>query len=634
MELIILTEIITQFWVIVLGIISGIIANFIFNEIRKKNKIGYIFPKIESTPLKYNLKDFAFLKKLKKGDKVTVYARTALRWAKERDKIESALTNGVSFDFFLSSSNSIKKTNDRALIKELNFSLNVFRNELKLFKERLKIYVVDEIINNSVAIVSHNNNRKKDYAIMELTQRKDNDKKIVAIVRSTDAVRIIKKQYELMKSYPLRINELMEGYDKVILRHRDFSSEKELNYIINIKNGKEQEIVPTIIQLSLTNECPSSCAMCTHASLAREKNTSDKGKKNIGLVEEDKEELTEEEIKRVILMAKDLETKSIIFSGGEPLMRKEDEVKAFLELAKVSELKVGLMTSGFMKDYNPIHEKFANIIRENCDWVQFSIDSFKPEIYKKIRRREFETCIKSLQELCKIMPSKIEICFTIQRQNIAGLIDQSEIAEFAKLEDRLGCKLKVRLKFAHGNSNSNYLLKENEINKLMKVDSLLPWGKGYFETTMKKVFSIKDISKGLPVESRIKKLAEKKNYCYALYDNLYIDSNGDVYPCCHLFDDNVSDSKYRHSFRIGSVRDYDVGTVPNNYNILKEVWESKRPPDVNAKYKYINLSELREKILPIHSEACGKCTRYINYNMFANSVFDGLIDEDEWLSER
>ena len=333
--------------------------------------------------------------------------------------------------------------------------------------------------------------------------------------------------------------------------------------------------------------------------------------------------MTELEIKRVIEMIKDIGAQSIVFSGGEPLMRDKKEILDILKHAKELELGVGILTSGFMQDGDSIDDELAAGLQSYCDWVHFSIDSFLPTIYSEIRKRKLEKCIASLEQIHRRIPQKIEICFTIQKRNIKSLLDGSEIKACRQIEERLGGALNIRLKFAHGSDDqSRFLLTPDDIKKFMRSDVLLPWGKRYFEVTMNKVFTREDIALGLPVTKAIMTMKETDR-CYALYDTLFISANGDVYPCCHLFDDNVGDSPYREKYCLGSVVDHNVGTVPlpSEYNILRQIWECDK------------LTKLRRQNLPILKEACCKCLRYINYNVFANRVVDVLDSERDWLEQ-
>ena len=52
-------------------------------------------------------------------------------------------------------------------------------------------------------------------------------------------------------------------------------------------------------------------------------------------------------------------------------------------------------------------------------------------------------------------------------------------------------------------------------------------------------FSYGGIERGLPVEAKMHEYKKAAYSCQALDASLLIDSNGDVYPCCYLFDDNV-----------------------------------------------------------------------------------------------
>ena len=134
-------------------------------------------------------------------------------------------------------------------------------------------------------------------------------------------------------------------------------------------------------------------------------------------------------------------------------------------------------------------------------------------------------------------------------------------------------------------------------------------------------FTLEDLAAGLPTNSKMKKFHDEKYRCHAIKQTMFIAANVDVYPCCHLYDDNVETSTYRARYKLGSLRINgiipDITKHPNN-NSLAKIWYGS------------TLKVLREKILPIEDDACGKCTRHIRHNDCANQinkVYEGYLKE-------
>jgi molybdenum cofactor biosynthesis enzyme MoaA len=161
-----------------------------------------------------------------------------------------------------------------------------------------------------------------------------------------------------------------------------------------------------------------------------------------------KNELTLTELQYTLDCIRDLGTTSVIFSGGEPLARND-----FFEILRYGHsigLRAGILTSGVMRDYKCLSLDEAKIISDMSSWIQLSIDSFDSATYNKIRQHEeskkvLDIALDSVNALARTGFKDIEVCFTIQKDNI------QEVAEISDALSRLlPPTVPIRFKFVHG----------------------------------------------------------------------------------------------------------------------------------------------------------------------------------------
>ena len=405
----------------------------------------------------------------------------------------------------------------------------------------------------------------------------------VFINKKSEGSRKVKELEKEYKHYSILRN------DKSKLLTRSYA--KWLNTLGVSASGELQ--APVSIQLLITNRCSTRCLMCNHYDLYIEA-----------------EELQKQEIMNCIDMIDDLGTKNIIISGGEPLMN--PNLFEILKYIKSKGIKTGLLTNGLKKDGEPLTEKEANDIKNNCEWVQLSIDSFNKEIYEKIRRGgKFENVLKSFNNLYNTGFKNFEICYTIQQENI------EEVNELVRLTKDIVKDIPIRLKFAHGPENGQrYLCNEKQITKL--IQSMDTHNKkfnyNYLSSMIGTYFSAVDLSTGEPVKKKIHEYSKNGDKCQILKLSLKINANGDVYPCCFLFDDNTAKSEFRKRHKVGTLRKENVVHPCTDGNSLKEIWQGEK------------MKTLRNKTMPIDDKACNYCTRHFYQNEFLNKL-SRIVDE-------
>lgn len=355
-----------------------------------------------------------------------------------------------------------------------------------------------------------------------------------------------------------------------------------------VAHKQKSEIPPPIsVQLELTNECKTVCKMCTHYLLGA-----------------DKGELDKQEIYRTLEWLDELGTRNIILSGGEPLTHKD--ISWILDSAARFRMHVGLLSSGVLNT-GVIENELADKIADVQAWVQVSIDSFNKEKYRKIRSADLEVCLGTVKRLSdRGIPT--QVCYTIQKDNVDEVLSGDV---FSAYKNMLPQSVSVRFKFAHG-YNGDFLVPEEQLSNVVVQLSARTNDRYIEEMLAKGFFTYDGIGQGLPTKEKIQQYTTYDFTCNALDLTLFIDSNGDVYPCCYLFDDNVEKSLYRSKYKLGSLRNAASLMVPSisdtEINPIKQIWNSEK------------LRDLRATKLPIEHYACWKCTRHIHQNEFLNRL--------------
>ncbi len=370
---------------------------------------------------------------------------------------------------------------------------------------------------------------------------------------------------------------------------------------------KSTKVRPACIQFLVTNRCTTTCKMCNHHALYNPD-----------------EELETVEIERILDSIKKLQTRALIISGGEPLAR--PDILHILRYAKKQcDLKIGLLTNGIRQDpekngeVRGINIAEAEGIANSCSWVQLSLDAFTDDIYRDIRKNGSLDYVKAtIMSFEKAKFKNVEVCYTIQKDNVKELLNGKE--NFLAIAEWLTAKeYSVRFKIAHGpdQQGRSFLCNEMELRKVIREGVSLQglnsrFDFKYLETMINNnIFDYSGLAKGEPVNKRLHDLRRADYTCMALRLTCKITANGDVYPCCFLFDDNFCESKLRERYKMGSLR-HSAGTAvdPKAGNELENIWFGE---DHKA---------FQRRPLPVDREACGYCTRHFHQNLYMNALFE------------
>ena len=131
-----------------------------------------------------------------------------------------------------------------------------------------------------------------------------------------------------------------------------------------LRTMAEKIVFPGTCTLSVTPRCP---CRCVHCSADR-------------FVARDRRELTTEELLSVVEQAVDLGVSNVVFTGGEPLVRKDlPELIAHVDKTRAHAM---IFTSGILLT----EEKVAELAEAGLDSMNVSIDADRPEVHDELRR--------------------------------------------------------------------------------------------------------------------------------------------------------------------------------------------------------------------------------------------------------
>ncbi|MCL2116485.1 MAG: GTP 3',8-cyclase MoaA [Methanobrevibacter sp.] len=120
------------------------------------------------------------------------------------------------------------------------------------------------------------------------------------------------------------------------------------------------------LRLSITNRCNINCLYCHHDGMMPSN-----------------EEMTPDEIYKILNVAKNIGVKKIRFSGGEPLIRK-DIVEIIEKTSSLDFKDISITTNGiFLKKYA---EKLFNA---GLNRINVSFDTLNPKTYEKITSKDY-----------------------------------------------------------------------------------------------------------------------------------------------------------------------------------------------------------------------------------------------------
>ncbi len=212
------------------------------------------------------------------------------------------------------------------------------------------------------------------------------------------------------------------------------------------------------------------------------------------------------DIKKIIDKFIDWDIETIIFTGGEPLVRDD-----FLEILQYTRSNftghITLMTNATLID-----EYKAKVIATCVDSIDISLDGYDKESCEKVRGNGvFSKVINSIKLIQQEGVDKISLSM-VRRKG-----DDSGEAKFRTLCSKLSVKPMIRIfaDIGRGENSAKYFLRNSSMIEFQK-----------------------DLSDPVVLEKKRKNIQNniRTSACSGSKTMLYIDSRGDIYPCPLLVD--------------------------------------------------------------------------------------------------
>lgn len=306
------------------------------------------------------------------------------------------------------------------------------------------------------------------------------------------------------------------------------------------------------IYMCITNRCNLRCKHCCS-------NCSDKEKDFLGI----------NQIRNVVDIIKDLNPEIIILTGGEPLVRKDfKEIISYIR-ETMPNIYLVLSTNGTL-----INDLNIDFIIKSFNRIDISVDGID-------------------EETCSVTRGK-------------GIFNKI-LSVVKKLQEREFKNISLSMVF--GDKNENLREKFEELNKSLKTTPIdryfIPEGRGRENISQylsENAVLPMNIPKMLCInnDKRNKKISSCS--CNALKSQIFINYDGNIYPCPSLLKDE---------YRIGSI--FDANLIIN----IK-----------NKDFKNINAYKKIQEIYPYNFKKCKDC----NVNIFCwqcPALLDSAKDNDK-----
>jgi Fe-coproporphyrin III synthase len=206
----------------------------------------------------------------------------------------------------------------------------------------------------------------------------------------------------------------------------------------------------------------------------------------------------------------------LTLTGGEPFLRKDIDKVVNMFKKKNPKLHMTILSNALTPDW--IYEKVKNMPRDVL--LTFSFNG-KEETHDETRgvKGNFKKLMETIEKL-KSLNQNVNLIFTVTKENYDQLLWAWEFAKKQNLNILFSPEMDYGRLNHDGNRSLNGEQKKIVLNQLQKIYGERK--RGFFDYTYFLFF---------------KKFYEKRNItnkCYAGTNSIYIDYNGDVYPCENL----------------------------------------------------------------------------------------------------
>jgi MoaA/NifB/PqqE/SkfB family radical SAM enzyme len=269
-------------------------------------------------------------------------------------------------------------------------------------------------------------------------------------------------------------------------------------------------VKPKFINFGLTHRCNLRCKICGTWEA------------NPDL----KEELTLEELKKVIAEIASWGKINISFAGGEPLIRKEDLLEC-IKFAKEKGLTTHVTTNGTLMD-----EKTARqIVSSGLDFLQISLDGSTPETNDYIRGKgTFEKAMKAIGYILKFKEDSLKLSLTtvVTNKNLDELLEIYNIVKEFGLYEVSYNPYVIDTSYTKNKSyeEDEFWVESKNIPKLRKICKKLVELKRKEKRIGTPFFTLQ----AMP-EYFEKKQAFNSGVCLAGFSYMYVKPNGEVDVC-------------------------------------------------------------------------------------------------------
>lgn len=302
-----------------------------------------------------------------------------------------------------------------------------------------------------------------------------------------------KRIIDILEQYAVNCNEREEAIVDCMQSLLEKIEKNKFYEVTDIVENEPIEQIEKTIQIHLTHKCNMRCIHCYMAAGNAMSNELNDG----------------QWISAIEKLSRVLKNTEIVFTGGEPLVRKD--CINIMKFAKQHGHKVVLFTNGVLIDEDNILE-----LSKCVDEIQVSIEGVTKKYYEIVRgKANYDRFIKSLN-LIKKYNVPLALAVTIIPSNIKDIEDN--LINF--LEDFDYDKINVRI--------NTKLDKEGYAKKLPEEFFK---SSNYIEEIITKIKN-ELMQKGYVNEKKYQKNVHFYN-C-GIGCSITIDSNGEIYPCSKL----------------------------------------------------------------------------------------------------
>ena len=313
-------------------------------------------------------------------------------------------------------------------------------------------------------------------------------------------------------------------------------------YYTSVKNDRDlpEFVRPFSAYWLLTRKCNLACSMCYfHTQTYR----------NVAPVNNNYNELSYDEISRVMHDLKDNGVRQLIIAGGEPFLRQD--LFKILELSVHLGIEVELITNGTIID-----DSIADLMMKNNFWISFSLEGSTRELNDSIRGAGVYDKVLANLAIYKKYRSfykrgNIILCCTIQNDNVDDINSFLNFGQNQKVDLTEFNLLTFNPEKGLDERFYNKLFKQVKSNLDQKNSASFKWGRFLIDGTINKedIISTK-ISKNFFMTSGVP--------CYMPARLVSIDALGNVRPCCVCLNKTFGNVREQNFFDIWHGREFNL----------------------------------------------------------------------------